>query len=106
MSSAVVSSGSDWIFSSCFCSRSSSPESRAPRSRGSEASRASRSRRRSSASEGAIAVSVPLEESQQRRQLPAQLGPRHARVEVAEAEVLRGEPEVLGELLAGRLLDD
>jgi hypothetical protein len=34
------------------------------------------------------------------------LGSRHDRVEVAEAQVRLGEPEVVGKLLPGRLLDD
>jgi hypothetical protein len=49
---------------------------------------------------------VPLEEPHQSRERGAQLVPRHDRVEVAEAEVLLGEAEVVRQPLPRRLLHD
>src|SRR5581483_8290884 len=97
MSSSV---GSVLIRSSWRWRRSSSPESLAPPSRETFFNLLSLSRRRSSCSLGGI------EQPQEPGDGGAELGSRHDRVEMAEAEVLLGEPEVVRELLAGRLLDD
>src|SRR5687768_12312220 len=97
MSSSV---GSAVIRSSCFWSRSSSPESLAPPSRLIDFSFERRSRSRSSAS---LAIG---EEPQQAREVGLQLGPGNDRVDVAEAQVRLGAAEVVRELLARRLLHD
>src|SRR5216684_8239773 len=60
----------------------------------------SRARRRSSCSDGGI------EEPQQSRKRRAQLRAGDDRVEIAEAEVLLREAEVVRQLLPGELLDD
>src|SRR5690348_17059701 len=85
MSSSV---GSAPIRSSWRWSRSSSPESFTPPSNGMLRSLLSRSRRRSSCSDGGI------EEPQQLRERRSQLGAGDDRVEVAEAVVLLREAEV------------
>src|SRR4051794_13782496 len=95
MSSSVVSATSR---SSWSRSRSASPVTRVPRSRGRLDNRPSLSRSRSSGSLG--------KEPEEPRQVGTLLGSGDNRVEVAEAEVLLGEAEVVGELLACRLLDD
>src|SRR5436190_2747516 len=87
--------------SSWRCSFSSSPDRRTPPSRLRLRSRVSRSRRWSSWS-----VAIAREEAKEPGHVRLELGPRDDRVDVAEAKVLLGEPEVLGELLARRLLDD
>src|SRR5215218_10718967 len=95
MSSSVVSAAKR---SSCLRSRSASPETRAPRSRGRLDNLLNLSRSRSSASPG--------KEPQEPRQIRPLLGSGNDGVEVAEAEVLLCEAEVVRELLARRLLDD
>src|SRR5205085_9377848 len=97
MSSSV---GSSPIRSSWRWSRSSSPESFTPPRRGMLRSLLSRSRRRSSCSDGGI------EEPQQLRERRSELRSGHDRVEIAEAQVLLGEAEVVGQLLACELLHD
>src|SRR3990170_9079988 len=86
--------------SSCRCSRWSSPESFAPPSRERLRRRLSRSRNRSSAS------LATTEEAQKAPEQGTKLAPRHDRIEMAEAEVRLGKPEVVGKLLARRLLHD
>ena len=57
--------------------------------------------------QAALGLTRPLAKSRRTRaDVGAQLGPRDDRVEVAEAEVGLGEAEVVGQLLARRLLDD
>src|SRR5262249_28590149 len=94
------SDSSSSIRSSCFCRRWVSPDSRVPRSNGRPRSLVNRSRRCRSSS-AAIA-----EESQSAAEEGPQLAPGQDRVEVAEAKVRLGETEVVGQLLARRLLDD
>src|SRR5437763_820121 len=87
----------------CCSNQSSSrrsPEIFAPPSSGRFLNLPSRSRRRSSCSVGGI------EEPQQAGKGVAQLGARDDRVDLAEAEVLLGAPEVVGQLLARDLLHD
>src|SRR5262245_32245543 len=96
--SSSLGSASSW--SSCRWRRSSSPDSFAPPSSDMFLKLASRSRRRRSASAGIA----------EEPQYPAEVGPQPGslddRVEMAETEVGLGEPEVLGQLLSGRLLND
>src|SRR5512132_4036232 len=80
---------------------SSSPERRVPPSRLRLRNRVRRSRRWISWS-----VATTGEESEEAGHVRLQLGPRHDRVDVAEAQVLLGKAEILRKLLARRLLHD
>src|SRR5438105_5142570 len=95
-----ASVGSASIRSSCRWRRSSSPESFAPPRSGTARSRLSRSRSRSSCSDGGI------EQPQEPGEHGADLGPRQDRIEMPETEILLGEAEIVGELLARGLLYD
>src|SRR3954454_20405056 len=95
-----ASVGSASMRSSCRCKRSSSPESCTPPSSGVERSRLSRSRSRSSCSDGGI--EQPQELGEQRADLRA----RQKRVGIGGTAILLGEPEIVGPLLARRLLYD
>src|SRR3954452_18616007 len=86
--------------SSCCSSLSTSPETRAPRSRLVLLSLLKRSRSLSSASPGM------REQPQQLGDRRLQLRARNDGVEVAEAVVGLGEPEVVRQLLSRRLLHD
>src|SRR6478752_1475055 len=98
MSSSLGSSCS--TCSSWRWSLSSSPERRAPRSRPVDLSLLRRSRSLSSASPGIV------EEPQKRGDGRSQLVAGYHAVDMAEAVVRLRKAEVVGELLACRLLDD
>src|SRR5262245_64761086 len=85
--------------------RSSSPESFAPPRRGMLRSLLSRSRSRSSCSDGGTFLRG-VEEPQELGDRRPELGPGDDPVDVPEAVILLGETEVLGQLLADELLDD
>src|SRR5687768_14407247 len=100
MSSSVVSAASCFSWRS---KRATSSSTFAPPSSRSCRSRLSRSRRRSSWSLGIVTIG---KESQELRDVGANLRPREHGVKVAVPQVGLGEAEVLGELLAGGLLHD
>src|SRR5262245_33209288 len=84
--------------SSCFRSRSSSPETPVRWSSGRPLSRPSRSRSPRSAS--------ALKEPEEPREIRALLGSGNDRVDLAVAKVLLGATEVVGQLLLHELLHD
>src|SRR5439155_18189096 len=80
-----------------------------PRRSGRSRSLASRSRRRSCSTAPWVpsaSVAIWLEEREHAAEERPQLGSRDDRVEMAKALVRLCRPEVLGQLLAGRLLDN